>query len=402
MERRTVYALAGIGGAVALSALLFGRAPTAAASAPRVPTDPNEVLETLAFGSATSDPKSREASALRAELAKNPQDLELATKLAKLDIQLSRERSDPRYLGHAQAALAPWWAMEDAPVDVLVLRATIEQSLHDFEAALRDLDRAVKARPDHPQAWVTRAVVLTVRGRYDEARASCDRLARMTTPLVATVCRASIDSVTGKAKPAYEELTRVLEQGGRMSEDEEAWARGSLGEYAQRANDLDAAEKHFRRTLQLDPDDSYVRAALADLLIDRGRFADAIEIVKGREANDGHLLRLALAEKKNGSKEAEAHIETLKARFDASRLRGDVVHRREEARFRLDLEGDAQKALGLAKDNWDVQKEPWDVRVLLEAARAAKSPAAAKPALDWIGKYGLEDPFIAKVAEALR
>lgn len=402
MERRTVYALAGIGGAVALSAILFGRAPTAAASAPRVPTDPNEVLETLAFGSATSDPKSREASALRAELAKNPQDLELATKLAKLDIQLSRERSDPRYLGHAQAALAPWWTMEDAPVDVLVLRATIEQSLHDFEAALRDLDRALKAQPDHPQAWVTRAVVLTVRGRYDEARASCDRLARMTTPLVVAVCRTSIDSVTGKAKPAYEELTRVLEQGGRTSEDEEAWARGSLGEYAQRANDLDAAEKHFRRTLQLDPDDSYVRAALADLLIDRGRFADAIEIVKGREANDGHLLRLAIAEKKNGSKEAEAHIETLKARFDASRLRGDVVHRREEARFRLDLEGDAQKALDLAKDNWDVQKEPWDVRVLLEAARAAKSPAAAKPALDWIGKYGLEDPFIAKVAEALR
>jgi len=402
VERRTVYALAGIGGAVALSAILFGRAPTAAASAPRVPSDPNEVLETLAFGSASSDPKSREASALRMELAKNPQDLELATKLAKLDIQLSRERSDPRYLGHAQAALAPWWTMDDAPVDVLVLRATIEQSLHDFEAALRDLDRAVKARPDHPQAWVTRAVVLTVRGRYDEARASCDRLARMTTLLVATVCRTSIDSVTGKAKPAYEELMRVLEQGGRMSEDEEAWARGSLGEYAQRANDLDAAEKHFRRTLQLDPDDSYVRAALADLLIDRGRFADAIEIVKGREASDGHLLRLALAEKKNGSKEAEAHIETLKARFDASRLRGDVVHRREEARFRLDLEGDAQKALDLAKDNWDVQKEPWDARVLLEAARAAKSPAAAKPALDWIGKYGLEDPFIAKVAEALR
>lgn len=402
MERRTVYALAGIGGAVALSALLFGRAPQASASAPRVPTDPNEVLETLAFGSASSDPKSREATALRAELAKNPRDLDLATKLAKLDIQLSRERSDPRYLGHAQAALAPWWAMEDAPVEVLVLRATIEQSLHDFEAALRDLDRAVKVRPDHPQAWLTRAVVLTVRGRYDDARVSCDRLARMTTPLVATVCRTSIDSVTGKAKQAYEELGRVLEQGGRVSEDEEAWARGSLGEYAQRANDLDAAEKHFRRTLQLDPDDSYVRAALADLLIDRGRFADAIEIVKGREANDGHLLRLALAEKKNGSKEAETHIETLRARFEASRLRGDVVHRREEARFRLDLEGDAQKALDLAKDNWDVQKEPWDVRVLLEAARAAKSPAAAKPALDWIGRHGLEDPFIAKVAEALR
>lgn len=404
MERRTLYALAGIGGAVALSAILFGRPPQAAASAPRVPTDPNEVLETLPFGSTASDPQMREAAALRAALAKDPKDLELAVKLARLDIQLARERSDPRYLGHAQAALAPWWTIEDAPVEVLVLRATIEQSLHDFDAALRDLDRAVKARPNHPQAWVTRAVVLTVRGRYEEARASCDRLAPLTTELVVTVCQTSIDSVTGHAVQAYERLETVLARagGGRVTPDEEAWARGSLGEYAQRANKLDEAEKHFRRTLEIDQDDSYVRAALADLLIDRGRFADAIELVKGREVNDGLLLRLALAEKKNGSREADGHVEMLKARFEASRQRGDVVHRREEARFRLELEGDARRALDLAKDNWDVQKEPWDVRVFVEAARAAKAPGEAKPALDWIEKYGLEDPFIAKAAAGLR
>lgn len=402
MERRTLYALLGIGGAVALSAILFGRAPQASASAPRVPTSPNEVLEVLPFGSTSSDPRMREEAALRADLARDPKDVALAVRLAQLDIQLSRERSDPRYLGRAQAALGPWWKMEDAPVEVLVLRATIEQSLHDFDAALRDLDRALAARPNHAQAWITRAVVLTVRGRYDDARASCAKLVPLASNLVVAVCETAIDSVTGKAGPAYERLEATLAQGGRVSLDEEAWARGSLGEYAQRANKLDDAEKHFRRTLEIDPDDAYVRAALADLLVDRGRFADAVAIVKDREANDGLLLRLAIAEKKNGSKEAQGHIEMLAARFEASRQRGDVVHRREEARFRLELEGDARRAVELARANWDVQKEPWDVRVLLEAAHAAKDPAAARPALDWIASSKLEDPFIAKTAAAFR
>lgn len=402
MERRTIFTLAGIGGAVALSALLFGRPPAASASAPRVPTDPAEVLETLPFGSTSSDPRAREADALRRDLAQRPTDLELAIRLARIDIQLARERSDPRYLGHAQAALGPWWALEDAPVEVLILRATIEQSLHDFDAALRDLDRALKSRPDHPQAWLTRAVVLTVRGRYDEARTSCERLATLTAPLVFTVCTTSIDSVTGKARAAHDRLADVLARAGRTTDDEEAWVRGALGEYAQRAGDLDEAEKHFRRTLALDPEDSYVRAALADLLIDRGRYADAIAIVKDRDSNDGLLLRLAIAEKRSAAKSAADHIETLRARFEASRQRGDVVHRREEARFRLELEGDARRALDLAKENWEVQREPWDARVLLEAAKAAGAAAEAKPVLEWLATTKLEDPFIAKAVEALR
>src|SRR4051812_6740896 len=111
MERRTLYTLAGLGGAVALCALVFGKAPQAAASSARVPTDPAEVLETLPY--AATDARSRQITTLRRTLAAAPKDLPAAVRLAKLDIQLARERSDPRYLGHAQAALAPWWAEEE-------------------------------------------------------------------------------------------------------------------------------------------------------------------------------------------------------------------------------------------------------------------------------------------------
>jgi tetratricopeptide (TPR) repeat protein len=398
MERRTLYTLIGLGGAVALSAIVFGSKPQSASSSVHVPANAEEVLEVLPF--AATDPRSREISALRRSVAANPKDLPRALRLARLDIELSRQRSDPRYLGHAEAALSPWQG-EDVP-EVLVLEATVQQSLHDFESALRSLDRALALQPNNAQAWLTRAVVLTVRGRYDEARASCAQLVPLASNLVVAVCQSGIDSVTGKAEQAYTRLGQMLARSAEISPDEEGWARSSLAEYAARVGNLDEAEKDFQRTIELDPEDSYSRAAAADLYLDRGKPAEALAMVKGREVNDTLLLRIAIAERRLKSPDAESHVEALGARFDASRLRGDVVHRREEARYWLELKDDPKRALALAIANWDVQKEPADARIYLECARAAKDPKAAAPLLAWLAETKLEDPFIAKLAAELR
>jgi Tfp pilus assembly protein PilF len=400
MERRTIVSVGALAAAVALLAAVFGSAPRAAAFAPRVPADPNEVLESRSLGA--NDGRSREIGSLRRALAATPRDLPRALRLAQLDIMLARERSDPRYLGHAQAALSPWWNEEAPPVDVLVLRATIRQSLHDFDAALLDLDRAVAMAPDHVQAWLTRAVVLSVRGRYAEASESCRRLLPLTTNLVATVCQSGIDSVTGHAAYAYGRVSEALAHVQAPSPDEEAWARSSLGEYAVRMGKLDDAQRELARTLEIDPNDSYARAAAADLFLDRGQPKEALALVRGKEVNDTLLLRIGVAEHRLGLPEATSHAAALGARFDASRLRGDVVHRREEARYWLEVKGDPARALALALANWDVQKEPADLRILLDSALAAKRPADVAPALAWLGETKLEDPFIAKTAAELR
>ncbi|MCI0467710.1 MAG: hypothetical protein L0Y57_11995, partial [Beijerinckiaceae bacterium] len=81
----------------------------------------------------------------------------------------------------------------------------------------------------------------------------------------------------------------------------------------------------------------------------------------------------------------------LRDRFEASRLRGDRVHVREEARFTLHLLNDPKAALTLARENWQVQKEPADVRILLESALAARDGAAIEAARRWLRETGLED-----------
>jgi tetratricopeptide (TPR) repeat protein len=396
--KRSVAVFGGAGLLILVGALFFR--PAAKADSPRRPTDDAEVLERLPTGAADASEKERET--LRRVLAAHPDDLRTAVTLARLDIEMSRARSDPRYLGYAQAALAAWWDLPSPPPAVLVLRATIRQSSHDFDGALADLDRVVAEAPEDAQAWITRSVVLTVRGRYDEARQSCAPLARLAPELVFAVCETSIDAVSGKAGPAYDRLEQTLARPPRLSPAEEEWARSTLGEMAVRLGREADAERSFEACLAIDPDDAYVLAAYADLLLDLDRPAEAARLVAGRTDNDGLLLRLALAERKLHASKAEEHAEMLGARFDASHLRGDTVHRREESRYQLRIRDDARAALVLAVANWGVQREPWDVRVFLEAALAARDRVAAAPVLAFLDQHHLEDPHIAALAARLR
>ena len=100
--------------------------------------------------------------------------------------------------------------------------------------------------------------------------------------------------------------------------------------------------------------------------------------------------------------EAGDSIRRLRERFAASRARGDVVHRREEARYTLQLADDRQEALRLASENWAVQKEPADLRILAEAAAATGDKAAQDAVRQWLAATRLEYAAVSKLASAYR
>jgi hypothetical protein len=163
------------------------------------------------------------------------------------------------------------------------------------------------------------------------------------------------------------------------------------------------AEARLRRLLTRAPDDGAARAALADLYLDEGRAAEAAALTEGRDQDDGLLLRRALAGAAQGvARHTDPAAREMAARFEAARLRGDTVHQREEARFRLAVERDPARALRLAQQNWLVQREPADARILLEAAAAADAPGAASPALAWLADTGCQWPRLRTLAASLR
>ena len=384
---------------VMLLALAAALAVTAAQAVPHVPAADAVVLERLPE---KIDPARRELRALRAALARRPADLDLAVRFARRAIEAAREDGDPRYLGQAQAALDPWWRIAAPPVAVLVLRATIRQSLHDFDGALADLDALLAHDAGNGQALLTRATVLTVRGRYAEAMRDCARLGTRGGALVLAACEAGPRSLAGDALPAYRALVDALATGGEPAVRE--WALTLAAEIAARRADDGAAEGHFRAALALDPRDPYLKAAYADFLLAAERAREVVALLRDDGRNDTLLLRLALAEGDIPERAAEyrAHRDELAARFEAARRRGDALHRREEARFRLALLGDAGGAAALARENWRVQREPADLALLVAAARAAGDPDGLRVAREWIAANRLEDASTRHALEAAR
>ena len=372
----------------AIVAALIVVLPGASGARPFVPDSGTVVLERLPE---KGDPSLAQLKRMRAALMANPRDLDRALPVARRALDAARTLGDPRFLGQAQAALVPWWKGDDVPPAALLLRATLKQSQHDFEGALGDLDRLLAAHPTDAQARLTRATVLGVVGRYADARRDCAQLAGHASPLAIAGCDATPASLSGDADAAFDTLSRALAN-PREDAGIREWALTLAAEIAARRRDWAAAERLFKDALALDPQDAYLKGAYADYLLDRGRPREIVPLLRDDTRNDALLLRLALAEQRLPDQHAAflTHRDDLAARFDAARRRGDSLHRREEARFRLAIERDGKAALALARANWEIQREPADLRILAESAQWTGDASAMKTAHDWIAAHGLE------------
>jgi tetratricopeptide (TPR) repeat protein len=370
-------------------------APSMTFGEPFLPQQDGQVLERLTVKA--TDPVAREIRALRADLLHDPQNVDVAVSLATRLIEQARSEGDPRFLGQAQAVLAPWLNDTTPPPSALLLRATIRQNAHEFDLALADLDAVLSLQPSNAQAWLTRASIYQVQGRYEEARRACQPLFRLTGRHVPLTCLSDIASLTGQASKSRELLTSNLDRPG-ISIRERLWILTILAEIAARTGDAQTAEKRFADARSLGVKDQYLLGAYADFLLDQRRLPEVITLLQRETRADGLLLRLTLAERGLDLPASKDHTVELAARFAAGRERGTRVHVREEARFTLALLHDPKTALSLARANWNIQKEPWDARLLLEAALAAGSQSAARPAITWLHSNHVEDVRLQQLA----
>ena len=347
-----------------------------AAAAPFVPTRDDVVVETLR--EKPLDEEERVWRALKAAWRLQPNDLGVSLQLARSAIERARREGDPRLMGTAQAALAPWWAAPKAPAAVMLLRATIRQSTHDFESALLDLNALLSNEARTPQviavqARFTRASVYQVLAQYPQAQNDCTALL-MAAPIEAGACLAELRSLTDvlASKTAAHDLAALYAQASPL---QRGWLSLMQAELAERMGQSAQADRFYRQALAADAS-SYTLGAYADFLIDHARAAEVPALLKDKARIDPLLLRLALAWQATGdAPRADQARRALQARFDAAHARGDKVHLREEARFMLTLAGKPVEALALAKANWAVQKEPADAKLLAQCVQAANKAA---------------------------
>lgn len=380
----------------ALAAGLFLLAAcTFAVATPITPSRDDEVVEVLPAVAGNRG----EARQLRKRLAERPGDAGLALAVARGYLEQAHASGDPRFAGLALAALRPWPDPAAAPDDVLFMRATLQQYLHEFDASVASL-RLLLARPGgagRPQTWLTLATVLRVQGRYADSDLACREVARSGSAVYGAGCLAENAALRGDTVAARQELQRLLVDPA-LPAAARGWLTTSLAELEERDGRAAAADAAYRSVLRLGPD-SYVRIAYADFLIAQRRPREALRLLQSEARSDAVVLRLAIAGSMAGaaasaaSTTAQRDVAEMRERIALANERPEarVFHGREQAMFALFVERAAEPALLLARGNVARQREPLDLLVLAQAARASGRPEALDEVRRLKAAQGLHD-----------
>ncbi|MDO8718848.1 MAG: hypothetical protein Q7K20_07680 [Polaromonas sp.] len=378
-------------------AMLLGVA-SAAHALPFTSARDSDVVERLPLA---SDPSVRRVESLRKQLAARPNDAALRVDIAQRYFDLAMAQGDPRFVGYASAAIAPLAANPGDNAGYWLVRGLIQQFSHDFEGALASLAKASQLDPRAPAALSWRAAIFMVQARYAEALAECARLAPLAEPLLGAGCSAYARSMTGSLQPTFDALSDAVKAAPQAAPPLLLWQYTRLAEMAWRLQRPAIAESHFQNALALGITDQFLLGAYADFLLAQQRPGEVLKLLAGWERSDILLLRLALAGRAAGDARTDEWTAQLRDRFQAAAQRGDRLHEQEAARFELELERNAAKALELAARNYQVQKEPRDAEILMRAALAARQPKAAQAALDWLRTSGYQDPALHLLANEL-
>ncbi|MGP4843093.1 tetratricopeptide repeat protein [Marinobacter sp. 1Y8] len=301
-------------------------------------------------------------------------------------LQQARNSGDPRFLGYAQRALFEWPDTRITP-RLLMLRASLNQSLHLFDDARADLDKVIQhnAEPTlKTQAWLILANLETVQGRYDHARVACTELESRYAGLITASCHALVKARTGRADEAYERLSAMTRDArSHVDRTSLVWAQGTLADIATQ-QDLPGAKALWQQALALDPDDLYTRAAYTDWLIQHQQPEDALRLTEGYERVDNLAVLRSIALKQLSDDRFQSLRANLEQRFDEARWRGNLLHKRDLARFLLDVENNPEAAFTYAWQNWQTQREPADTALILRASAAANKPDARQTVTRWL------------------
>lgn len=316
---------------------------------------------------------------------------------ARQHIAVARQTGDTRYWGRAQAALLPWWDRADAPADIAVLQATVQQGRHEFEASRKVLAGALARAPNHAQGWLNLAALERLQARYAESLNACDAVARAGQALYAQACRFETQSLQGQHAPAAKGLQTLIAQ--TQDVGQQSWLYSLLAESEERAGQNKSAAEAFQRSLKLEPD-LYTAIAYSDLLLRTGQSQQALAALAALPETDAVVLRRAAAWKRLGDARWTGARAQLKEYSAELVRRGDdpALHGRELALAALWLDGDGPAALVLARRNLQLQREPVDWWVALQSAKLAKDAPALAEIRTALATAGLQDTRLAASA----
>lgn len=356
-------------GLTLLVLVLVAVLPSRPRTGPRVPA-PDEVLT-------TASPR----------LA-GPQDEVGAIARARSLLDEERRSGDPRLVGRASAVLGPWLTGAGTQPDTALLAAEAAFRAGDLALAREHLGLARTRGAAPGLLGLLTARVLATEGELQPAAEAC---AQVPQGIEQRACLAWLDGLRGDPAGG---LARLGEA------DERAWALEVKGLLLSWIGKDQEALRAWQRALELDDTALGSRLALGRTLLDLGRADEAVALLEPQRAHDEALLLLVEALAAAGRPEAAQAREELLARVEG--LEGRVgAAGRVAAAVAVRFGSDPARALRLARAQFERQRLPEDLVVLLEAAARVRDVEAAREARAWVARSGFRSPRVSHLLETL-
>src|SRR5438034_15771 len=273
MQIRLAFALA-VAVAAAAVLLLGGLFADSPGAAPALP--PEAAAAGLENELGTGDTASLVRS-LQATLRRDPQDVHSYDLLGLAYQQRARETGDPVYYTKSEGVLRRALAL--APNDLLATSGlgSLALSRHRFRAALALGRRARALSPTTARSYGVIGDALVELGRYREAFAAFDRLARLR-PGLAAYARVSYARELRGDYPGAVAAMRLAVDAAVAAPEPLALTRVQLGQLYRSHGRLAPAARQYRAALDAYPGYVYALDALAQVEAARGRYAQAIRL----------------------------------------------------------------------------------------------------------------------------
>lgn len=340
-------------------------------------------VSVLAADGATRSPASgrpdREVQALQRHLKERPEDAAGWATLGAAYVEQARTGGDPTRYPQAEKAFARSLRLRAAEDNDTALagQAALAAARHDFTAALRLADRALRANPYNERALSTRVDALVELGRYGEARQAVELADRRRPGIPVFTRYAYVLELHGDVDGAQRVLTRAL--GSAFTAGDRAYVATQLGHLSFSQGRFPEALRHYATALRTEPGHlpalegrGRARAALGRT---KPALRDLEEVVR-RSPLPGSLASLAELYEADGRPERAEEQYALAGVWTRLARANGVATDLESALIAADR-GDGAEALAAARSEWSRREGVHTADALAWALHASGRDAEA-------------------------
>lgn len=322
---------------------------------------------------------------LEARLRMAPEDTGSRVQLADAYLREARQSlQEAYYLPLAQEQLDVVFAQEAGHFQARALQASLYNTLHQFEKARDVAMQLVAESPGTAYVYGILIDALVELGAYEEAVQRCDEMLRLRPGLASYSRAAYLRELHGDTEGAIEAMTLAAEA-GVTGEIDRSWALFQLGQLYLAENDVDAAAALFEGILEETPYYAYAIGGMAQVMMQRGDYARAIDGFKEAYAlvpADAFLEGLVeMYTLQGNAAQVEVYRQQLQQGYMDAADMGENV-RMEYADFLADGGRQLEKALELAQ--MEYERRPGHLHALETYAWALHKNGRSAEAIPYI------------------